>query len=200
MMNRLTLAAGTSVLALTLTACGVMPHSADTSAEAETTTPAETETIAAPAQDTPAEIGFNDELYLFGETVTYEDGLAITVGEPVESTLSEMGSAAPCQAGDPITLFEVTLVNGTDATYSPVMAAGLSAVSKSTDYPEYAEPVFDTLEDGTDIDDLTFMSDLRPGMRGQYTQGYCGTDLMVIADLSEDMDGSRGEVVFNDER
>lgn len=199
MKNRLTLTALATGAALALTACAPIAH---TSAPAEAEDPSTSSTplpegeVAAPAQDAPKEVGFTDESYAFGETITYEDGLSITIGVPETATLSEWGSADSCDVGDPIEYFEVTLVNETDATYSPVMAAGISAITTDSENGEYASPVFDELPNGESSDDMTFVNDLRPGMKASYTQAFCGTDLIVVADLSEDYDGSRGELFF----
>lgn len=198
MKNRLALTV-LAASALALSACAPIAHtSAPAEAEAPSTssTPLPEDEVAAPAQDAPKEIGFTDESYAFGDTVTYEDGLSITIGTPETATLSEWGSADSCDVGDPIEYFEVTLVNETDATYSPVMAAGISAITTDSENGEYASPVFDELPNGESSDDMTFVNDLRPGMKASYTQAFCGTDLLVIADLSEDYDGSRGELVF----
>lgn len=198
MKNRIALTVLTAS-ALALTACGPIAHtSAPAEAEAPSTssTPLPEGEVAAPAQDAPKEVGFTDESYAFGETITYEDGLSITIGVPETATLSEWGSADSCDVGDPIEYFEVTLVNETGATYSPVMAAGISAITTDSENGEYASPVFDELPNGESSDDMTFVNDLRPGMKASYTQAFCGTDLIVVADLSEDYDGSRGELVF----
>ena len=198
MKNRLALTV-LAASALALTACAPIAHtSAPAEAEAPSTssTPLPEDEVAAPAQDAPKEVGFTDESYAFGETITYEDGLSITIGVPETATLSEWGSADSCDVGDPIEYFEVTLVNETDATYSPVMAAGISAITTDSENGEYASPVFDELPNGESSDDMTFVNDLRPGMKASYTQAFCGTDLLVVADLSEDYDGSRGELFF----
>ena len=198
MKNRLALTV-LAASALALTACAPIAHtSAPAEAEAPSTssTPLPEDEVAAPAQEEPKEVGFTDESYAFGDTVTYEDGLSITIGVPETATLSEWGSADSCDVGDPIEYFEVTLVNETDATYSPVMAAGISAITTDSENGEYASPVFDELPNGESSDDMTFVNDLRPGMKASYTQAFCGTDLIVVADLSEDYDGSRGELVF----
>ena len=198
MKNRLALTV-LAASALALTACAPIAHtSAPAEAEAPSTssTPLPEDEVAAPAQDAPKEVGFTDESYAFGETITYEDGLSITIGAPETATLSEWGSADSCDVGDPIEYFEVTLVNDTDATYSPVLAAGISAITTDSENGEYASPVFDELPNGESSDDMTFVNDLRPGMKASYTQAFCGTDLLVVADLSEDYDGARGELFF----
>ena len=198
MKNRLALTV-LAASALALTACGPIAHtSAPAEAEAPSTssTPLPEDEVAAPAQDAPKEVGFTDESYAFGETITYEDGLSITLSAPQTGTLSEWGAGGTCQAGDPIEYFDVTLVNDTGETYSPVMAAGISAITTDSENGEYADPVFDELPDGGESDDMSLLEDLRPGMKASYTQAFCGTDLLVIADLSEDYDGSRGELVF----
>ena len=199
MKNRLTLTALATGAALALTACAPIAHtSAPAEAEAPLTssTPLPEDEVAAPAQEEPKDVGFTDESYAFGDTVTYEYGLSITIGAPETATLSEWGSADSCDVGDPIEYFEVTLVNETDATYSPVMAAGISAITTDSENGEYASPVFDELPNGESSDDMTFVNDLRPGMKASYTQAFCGTDLLVVADLSEDYDGARGELFF----
>ena len=196
MKNRLALTV-LAASALALTACAPIAHTSAPAEPKETSSsaPAEDE-VAAPAQTEPKEVGFTDESYAFGDTVTYEDGLSITIGAPETATLSEWGSADSCDVGDPIEYFEVTLVNETDATYSPVMAAGISAITTDSENGEYASPVFDELPNGESSDDMTFVDDLRPGMKASYTQAFCGTDLLVVADLSEDYDGARGELFF----
>ena len=196
MKNRLALTV-LAASALALTACAPIAHTSAPAEPKETSSsaPAEDE-VAAPAQTEPKEVGFTDESYAFGDTVTYEDGLSITIGAPETATLSEWGSADSCDVGDPIEYFEVTLVNETDATYSPVMAAGISAITTDSENGEYASPVFDELPNGESSDDMTFVNDLRPGMKASYTQAFCGTDLLVVADLSEDYDGARGELFF----
>lgn len=198
MKNRLALTV-LAASALALTACAPIAHtSAPAEAEAPLTssTPLPEDEVAAPAQEEPKEVGFTDESYAFGDTVTYEDGLSITIGVPETATLSEWGSADSCDVGDPIEYFEVTLVNDTDETYSPVLAAGISAITTDSENGEYASPVFDELPNGESSDDMTFVNDLRPGMKASYTQAFCGTDLLVVADLSEDYDGARGELFF----
>lgn len=197
MKNRLTLTALATGAALALTACAPIAHTSAPAEPEETSSsaPAEDE-VAAPAQEEPEDVGFTDESYAFGETVTYEDGLSITIGTPETATLSEWGSADSCDVGDPIEYFEVTIVNDTDETYSPVLAAGISAITTDSENGEYASPVFDELPNGESSDDMTFVDDLRPGMKASYTQAFCGTDLLVVADLSEDFDGSRGELFF----
>ena len=199
MKNRLTLTALATGAALALSACAPIAHTsapAEDEAPSTSSTPLPEDEVAAPAQDAPKDVGFTDESYAFGETITYEDGLSITIGVPETATLSEWGSADSCDVGDPIEYFEVTLVNETDATYSPVMAAGISAITTDSENGEYASPVFDELPNGESSDDMTFVNDLRPGMKASYTQAFCGTDLLVVADLSEDYDGSRGELFF----
>lgn len=197
MKNRLTLTALATGAALALTACAPIAHTSAPAEPEETSSsaPAEDE-VAAPAQDEPKDVGFTDESYAFGETVTYADGLSITLSSPETATLSEWGSADSCDVGDPIEYFEVTIVNDTDETYSPVLAAGISAITTDSENGEYASPVFDELPNGESSDDMTFVDDLRPGMKASYTQAFCGTDLLVVADLSEDFDGSRGELFF----
>ena len=90
MKNRLALTV-LAASALALTACAPIAHtSAPAEAEAPSTssTPLPEDEVAAPAQDAPKEVGFTDESYAFGETITYEDGLSITIGAPETATLS----------------------------------------------------------------------------------------------------------------
>lgn len=73
--------------------------------------PTETASSAAPEED--------DGTARFGQTYTYENGLAVTVGKPKAFKPSQ--GAAGAESGDPAVKFTVRLVNNTGKKYDPVL-------------------------------------------------------------------------------
>lgn len=80
---------------------------------------------------------------VFGDTHTWDDGLAITISEPEEFTPSEY--AAGAEAGGTPLLFDVTVKNGTE---EPVDALNVNLQSSSGGAVD--EGIFDT-EAGVDV-------------------------------------------------
>lgn len=81
--------------------------------------------------------GLTDEILDFGETVTYDDGLSVTVSEPTQINPGEYAYPEVAEA----TQFTITIVNGSDAPFDPSFAYG-SVQSSNVE----AEEVFsDTL-------------------------------------------------------
>ncbi len=73
----------------------------------------------------------------FGQTYTWADGLAVTVSAPADYKPSK--SAAGAKAGVPYLVFTITIVNGTDTPFDPVL---FHATAQSGN--EEAEPIFDS--------------------------------------------------------
>ena len=118
-----------SSLALVLAACGAQTPGAESTTDAAgtnapSTTAAPTAAAAAveteeaseteSASASPAE----ETMPQFGESYTWEDGITIKIGEPKAYKPSE--SAYVSGDGDPI-VFNVTIVNGTEARFDPAV-------------------------------------------------------------------------------
>jgi hypothetical protein len=69
------------------------------------------------AEDNSAET--TTENVAFGETVTYDDGLAVTVSAPEPFTPGEYAAGADQAAA---VVFTITITNGTDANFDPTLA------------------------------------------------------------------------------
>jgi hypothetical protein len=69
------------------------------------------------AEDDSAET--TTENVAFGETVTYDDGLAVTVSAPEAFTPGEYAAGADQAAA---VVFTITITNGTDANFDPTLA------------------------------------------------------------------------------
>jgi hypothetical protein len=119
-MTRTTLPALLAAFALLAGGCA-STDATSTTADAPTGTnrpadtaepaPAESEPAEpAPAEEEPAQ----DGTATFGETYTWEDGLAVTIGNPEPWTAPDYWEPT---AGESYLVFDVTLVNGSDATY-----------------------------------------------------------------------------------
>ena len=101
---------------------------------------------AAEAEDDSAET--TTENVAFGETVTYDDGLAVTVSAPETFTPGEYAAGADQAAN---VVFTITITNGTDKNFDPTLAypsvasSGVEASSvydsdQSLDQPSTAVP------------------------------------------------------------
>ena len=72
-----------------------------------------------PTVDEPTtDDGLTDEILDFGETVTYDDGLSVTVSEPTQINPGEYAYPEVAEA----TQFTITIVNGSDAPFDPSFA------------------------------------------------------------------------------
>lgn len=161
---------------LALPACGV-PTSGSTedSPESGTNRPetsqvdpdaseAEAENAAAPdAPESSPEADEGTKVQSFGDSFTYEDGLQITVSTPTAMTSGQWAIPANAEGS----AFTVTIVNGTDAPFDPVMT-NLTAQSGNTE----AEQIFDS-ENGYNGPPSTT---LLPGREAQFKVAFATSD------------------------
>lgn len=103
-----------------------------------TNAPSASESAAAPSEE-PTEEPSDDGVAQFGETYTWEDGIAVTISKPKPFKPSE--SAAGGENGEALK-FTVRIVNGTDAKYDPSL---FSATVQSGN--KEAEQVFDSAKE-----------------------------------------------------
>lgn len=68
----------------------------------------------APEQEPVVE---DDGLYAFGETVTYEDGVSVSVSEPADYVAGELASGPV--AGQPTLAFKIVVTNGSEEPFDP---------------------------------------------------------------------------------
>jgi hypothetical protein len=78
----------------------------------------------------PADLNFT-----FGQTVTYEDGLAVTVSAPAAFTPSQYAAGATQKSN---IVFTITIKNGTGKNYDPTMYTTVSSAGTE------ADAIFDT--------------------------------------------------------
>jgi hypothetical protein len=111
------------LLVLTLTACGGTSGEPDSDPQAGANRPAGTASPAAPTQapttepPSPSPSPTDDGVLSFGESITYEDGVTLTVSAPTPYTPSEY--AAGAEGVTAAVAFDVTIVNGTQANFDP---------------------------------------------------------------------------------
>lgn len=122
-MPMLALLAG---VALSLTGCASPVSTSDADSAATSAPSAVTESAAeapaeeAPAEEAPAEEEITDGQPLaFGKTVTFEDGLQMTITAPKKFTPSEYAYTG--EADGTAVIFQVTLKNGTGKTFDPAL-------------------------------------------------------------------------------
>jgi hypothetical protein len=148
---------------------------ADEDAEADETTEAGSDEAANNEAD-PSDPG----VAVFGETYTYDDGLAVTVSAPEEFTPSEWSIGADGD-GTPVK-FDITIENGSGETFDPTLV--------------YATVASDGVESEGIYDDEIGSSpstSVRPGKSVTYTVGY------MVADPSDiQMDYSAGAFEYSD--
>jgi hypothetical protein len=112
----------------------------------ESTSSSQAPSAEAEAEDDSAET--TTENVAFGETVTYDDGLAVTVSAPEPFTPGEYAAGADQAAA---VVFTITITNGTDKNFDPTLAypsvasSGVEASSvydsdASLDQPSTAVP------------------------------------------------------------
>jgi hypothetical protein len=114
-----------TLLVLTLTACGGTPGEPDSDPQAGANRPAEATSPAAPTQaptteppsPSPSPTPTDDGVLSFGESITYEDGVTLTVSAPTPYTPSEY--AAGAENATAAVAFDVTIVNGTQSNFDP---------------------------------------------------------------------------------
>lgn len=145
--------------AVTLSACAtetgsVGDESAGSNAEATT------EATAEATNDEGGEAEASPANPVFGDTYTYDNGLAVTVGEPTEFTPSEFAAAGEATA---YLAFEFKVVNNTGENFDPALFF-VTAQSGNAE----AEQVFDT-EQGFEGSPTTQLLD---GREAVFTLGF----------------------------
>lgn len=121
-----------ALLAVALVACAPSTQSAGTTSAPPTGSNAPAEST--PAETTTSEAAVNPK---FGETYTWDDGLAVTVSTPAPYTLSDSGYVG--NPGAAQVAFDVKVVNTGTANYE-VVGMYLSLQSGNVE----AEQIFDT--------------------------------------------------------
>lgn len=193
-MNRktFTLAAAVAATALTLSACGTdayveeLADAAENASEAQPET--ETQEAAADAAETdvqPADAAIEETespLLAFGDAATYDDGLVVSADVVETVSMSEVASSTMCVTGDPVTIVELTVENGTDARINPwedFMGSLNAEYVDSSGYAVASDSVFDAPGYGHDYDlsgGQNFAT-LRPGQTGSDLYGFCTVDM-----------------------
>lgn len=183
-MNRktLALAALAASSALALSACGTDTYVEELKSAAEDPAPVPEETPEADAEPAEATIGEQESpLLAFGEAAVYDDGLEVTADVVATVAVSDVASTT-CEVGDPVTVVELTVVNGTDARINPwedFLGSLEAEYVNSTGYAVTADGVFDTAGYGHDYE-LSGGQDfatLRPGQTGSDVYGFCVEDM-----------------------
>lgn len=170
---------------LMLTACGsqgtVTTPEAEEVAVVEQSGEAETveeETVEEAKSDHPT----------FGDTYTWNDGLAVTISEPTEFTINEFTAELyDLDAGTPI-LFDVIVDNGTDEELDSI---GFHANALSGG--KEAEAVFDT-ENGVDLPTVKLL----PGDTLTYKIAFIVADLDDVRVSWSDLSFDRDQVHFTE--
>ena len=185
-MKRLSALALIPLLTLALTGCD-SDTGTDTKPESEaatveqsgdtTTVEVEEEVVEEPANTNPT----------FGDTYTWDDGLAVTISEPEEATLSEYaGEMYDLEAGTPIA-FTVTLTNGTDKDVEAMMIN-----TKMTSGGKESEAIFDSVA-GVDLPTATVL----PGKSLEWKIGFVVADPAdMILTVSDVLDFNSDKVHF----
>lgn len=162
--------AATAALALALTGCATGATSSDetpsgtnhptTSSTSDSGAPEADAAAADTATEEPATLDPEDMILDFGQTMTYEDGVSLTVGEPKQVTPGPYAYPEVSEA----TAFDVTVVNGSD---SAIDAAAYASVQSSN---VEAEEVYDDGYDGPP------QTALLPGREATWTVAFATTD------------------------
>lgn len=147
-MNRIRLASTGLLAAITtvaaLSGCTTQSATPVESAPAGDNRPAAVSTeVADPdatkpvAEDTASEQPADDGTAAFGEAYTWQDGLSVTIGAPERYTPSDYAFGSV--EGQSAVALQITIVNGSDAPFDPVLAS-ISAQSGNTE----ASQIFDS--------------------------------------------------------
>lgn len=195
MVNKTFASAGILALLFGLTACdddgggevtsndnGTEEQADDNGTEDEQT-PEEEDAEAAEEADT----GSADERPTFGDTYTYDDGLAVSMSQPEEFSAGE--TAAGAEGFDTFVQMEVTLENATGADFDP----NLTHISASSGGEE-ASAVFDSTQ-GLEGPPTTTLLD---GQSTTYTIGFgvADADDLTVEFSSNDFENPRENVIF----
>lgn len=168
----------TIAIAAGLTACGEQSGTiSDPTTEA--TTEAVTDAATGTAAEETTEAAAEPTNPTFGQTWTWDDGLAITVSAPTEYAATEY--AAGTVDGQSNIAFTVTVTNGTDEDISALFMT-VQVVSGGKE----GSQIFDT-EGGSDIP----TADILPGETLSWTQAFSvvdPADIRVSVENSLDFD------------
>lgn len=168
----------TSVIALavTLSACG--PQQAEVTEESQ---PATTATTAASAEPPTGEV---NAMPKFGDTVTYPDGLKITVKDLGEFEPSE--TSAGNEGGTPHKI-EITVENGSDNPVDPnLLHATASSGGKESNQ------IFDSEAGLNGVPTTTVL----PGKSVTWVEGYAFADPDDVTFQISSFDAGRDSVVY----
>lgn len=207
-MKRITMTAAAITTLAALTACtpslSIQPAE-DASEGTTSTTDAPVPDAAAqeaPNADPIAEMSTPPGVLAFGDTAAWDDGLEVTATIIGEGALSEYGASDECGPGDPVTLVELTILNGTEESFNPYddmwLTEGIYEVAE-TGRDAVADSVFDDI-DGHALDNGMSFPTLRPGREGSEVMGYCtvgGTpdSLIVSGDFNLTYEGEHRDIV-----
>jgi hypothetical protein len=174
----------TLALAVTLAACGATPgtvgDNASPSQAAQPDKALETPSAEPAAEDKPA----GPAILAWAETLTYEDGLAISVSQPTGYAPSEWAAGTDGFAS--FVVLNVTVTNGTAVAYSPA-SLRIAATSGGA----AAGSVFDSAMDGQGADlGMSPNADILPGQSVTWAVGY---GVANTADLTVDVSGGYDE-------
>lgn len=177
-----------AVLALTLSACsdgasGGAAESEASKSNASASASVESATASAEASSTAVD---DDGKTVFGDTHTWSDGLAITIGEPEEFTPSSSAAGSEGE-GTPLK-FEVTVENGTDEP----LPAGMIGMQSSSGGKE------DQLIVDSQNDIMPGSVDIRPGKTLTWTTAYMVNDPSDQAIQVTNMNDFSAESVYFD--
>lgn len=111
--------------------------------------------------------------FAYGDDATYPGGQGLKVSYVEETTLTEYG-AAECGAGDAVSVYKITVKNGTGARWEPWedMMLAASYVDDSTDEALEASDVFDDYGNKS-LDGGQSLPALMSGKSGSSYVGFC---------------------------
>lgn len=158
--------------------------------EASTPDP-EASAAAAPAEDSvdePAPEAEVTGVHAFGETVTFDDGLSLSVSTPSEFTPSELSAGAV--DGQSSVVFEFVISNNTDKNFDPVLMLATASSGGSE-----ASGVFDT-DQGVGFPPTTVVL---PGQTIKWLQAFSVADPASIT-LETSVSFSHDDVIFTNNK
>ena len=193
-MNRktFTLAAAVAAAALTLSACGTASYVEDVADAPESAAAEQPDTDTQDGADSAAETDVQpadaaieeteSPLLAFGDAATYADGLVVAADVVDTVAMSEVASSTACVTGDPVTVVELTVTNGTDGRIMPwedFMGSLNAEYVDSSGYAVAADGVFDAPGYGHeyDLSGGQNFATLRPGQTGSDLYGFCTVDM-----------------------
>lgn len=143
MRRTLSAVAATLTVGALAVACGQtsgqQPFGQPTSITAVTSLPEETSSEVVPEETTPeeSETSERDMTFAFGQTVTYDDGISVTISKPAAFKPSEY--AAGTEGFSKFVIFTITILNKSGKTFDP----GLTSESVMSGDVEGSE-IFDS--------------------------------------------------------